>query len=913
MRPVSTDTNQDPRALIEAIKNGEIENIENLENVKKLLSDVYDFNKWHIKDENKDSLLHIAVKSGNNEILELLLEKGLNPLVVDKDNNNPLHLAAKNNNADMVATLLPYHSLINRPGQYGNTALHFAAKNGNVAIAKSLLEKGANLEATDNSKNTPMHYAVNHEDTSFLSFLIEQKANISADNLSGRTPLHLATSAGNINAVKILVKNKADVNAAGEDEKTTLDYAAEWGHTEVASFLRRNRAISSVQKSGAKSTTRGSDRGTVAGVNLGIIIPNVNWTHPDYSQFSSFASALIHLANHQTSDYNAENVSTKLIEIKTFLTDNSGNFDQEMFKNIVNGQNEKGNTALHRSCVNGSPEIADILLEAGANADKVNYGGIAGDFGLENGGCTPFHLCAFHGNPDVAKVLIKHKANPNIGEFSNEWPPLQICSLGEDENKHLGVLKALLDTVGNDKAVEINKDDKDGITALMNCVYNSDNGEGVRALLKAGADFNLQAKKSGNDDFSIEHRGCSALHFAVMRNKSKAMKALLEKNPDLELENVSKETALALAVKKGKTETVKLLYESGAKIDPKLLEDKDITKSTKDFIVSLGTEEKRNERLLRERISSIKDGEELEPNHAFTNDTKLEAIKSIKLEEVDGDPKINSSYRKLIELNDIGVKNKDTDNSDKMIKAALDHPEEFKTLFETISQINKLSFEKDERISIDGVSDDEEKNIIIVKLEKALDPSSSLKLQKSSLKDVGSKLEKNLSAKFKTALGTSASALINNLIGESSLWKAPGSEIVGAPIVPANNDQTEAYKLLYENVATTDTDFLEKSNKDISNEIKNDHKERRPINEQKPNIDQNPRADSLHNSNEGGMVPSLTSDTSAASVMVQTGFAGDQNSPSRRVPNEGPSSNPANSHSPGFAASRIFGPSPNGR
>jgi hypothetical protein len=45
----------------------------------------------------------------------------------------------------------------------------------------------------------------------------------------------------------------------------------------------------------------------------------------------------------------------------------------------------------------------------------------------------------------VLKIkLIKHKANPNIGEFSSKWPPLQICSLGEDKNKHLGVLKALL-------------------------------------------------------------------------------------------------------------------------------------------------------------------------------------------------------------------------------------------------------------------------------------------------------------------------------------------------------------------------------------------------------------------------------------------------------------------------------------
>ena len=456
-----------------------------------------------------------------------------------------------------------------------------------------------------------------------------------------------------------------------------------------------------------------------------------------------------------------------------------------MFKNIINAQNKEGNTALHLACRNGSPVIAKLLIEAGAKVNEVNYDDIKGIHQLENGGCTPLHLCAFHGNPDVAKELIKGGADPNIGEFSNKWPALQLSSLGEDPNKHLGVLKVLLGTLKNKdkaKAVEINAVDKDGISALMNCVYNSESGEGVKALLKAGADVNKQTNTKGAADFPVKDRGCSALHFAVMKNKPEAMKALLEKDPNLELENVNKETALTLAAKEGNYKAVKLLYNNGAKIPESSVEKifKGLvfleTKEEKSESLQVRIEsidKKRDERLSGERIESIINGEELGPNNTFTNDIKFKAITSISDKIKSGDikadsvSKINPVYRKLIELNDIGVKNGDTDNSDKVIKAALEHPEEFKALFETSSKINKVIFEDDNNpiVKTDSV---QEKIKILHDIKLVINPSSNLKLNKQSFYGGVEKLGNTLSAEFMKALGgeDNAKKLINNLLDE---------------------------------------------------------------------------------------------------------------------------------------------------
>jgi len=102
-----------------------------------------------------------------------------------------------------------------------------------------------------------------------------------------------------------------------------------------------------------------------------------------------------------------------------------------------------------------------------------------------------------------------------------------------------------------------------------------------------------------------------------------------------------------------------------------------------------------------------------------------------------------------------------------VIKAALENPEEFGKLLKTISHIKMVSFKEDNSLTVTGVSN-KEKNTIICDLEKVLDPSSQVNLNKESLYGGAEKLEKTLSAKFKEALGgeENTKKLISNLLDE---------------------------------------------------------------------------------------------------------------------------------------------------
>ena len=139
-----------------------------------------------------------ALKGGNEEIIQLLLELELNSgiqpnekeqqntfnialVYSDKDvlerllrsypecfsrlflNNNvdyPLHFAAKNNYTELVSLLLNAGINVNLKNRNKQTALHVAATFGNHEVIKSLLEADARPELEDNKKLTALDYAI---------------------------------------------------------------------------------------------------------------------------------------------------------------------------------------------------------------------------------------------------------------------------------------------------------------------------------------------------------------------------------------------------------------------------------------------------------------------------------------------------------------------------------------------------------------------------------------------------------------------------------------------------------------------------------------------------------------------------------------------------------------------------------
>jgi hypothetical protein len=92
------------------------------------------------KDDLGQTALHIAASEGHTDIVQLLLDKGLDPLAPDKEGKTALHGAAFAGHESVVRTLLEYKGNFLALDIKRNEALCWAVSTGYQDIAKDIIE-----------------------------------------------------------------------------------------------------------------------------------------------------------------------------------------------------------------------------------------------------------------------------------------------------------------------------------------------------------------------------------------------------------------------------------------------------------------------------------------------------------------------------------------------------------------------------------------------------------------------------------------------------------------------------------------------------------------------------------------------------------------------------------------------------
>ena len=98
------------------------------------------------------SPLHAAIKSGQTEIVELLVKEGADINAPGPFKMTPLHMAAKYNQAEIAEILLKGKADPNSTNSYGQTPLYIASKYGNAELVKLLLKHGAKVNEAKQEK-----------------------------------------------------------------------------------------------------------------------------------------------------------------------------------------------------------------------------------------------------------------------------------------------------------------------------------------------------------------------------------------------------------------------------------------------------------------------------------------------------------------------------------------------------------------------------------------------------------------------------------------------------------------------------------------------------------------------------------------------------------------------------------------
>ena len=177
---------------------------------------------------------------------------------------------------------------------------------------------------------------------------------------------------------------------------------------------------------------------------------------------------------------------------------------------------------LYEAVEDGHATIAEMLLEAGADANKKPYG---------YGKNSALMLAIIQKNNNLVKALLENGANTNVTD-DNGWTPLAYAV--ERGNIHL--VKLLLEH-GADTNMII--PDASCPTPLF-IATSRDNLFIMQSLINAGADVNLSTDSQGN----------TPLHIGAMRNNVQCIKCLINANANQYVTNKNGMLAKELSEKK---------------------------------------------------------------------------------------------------------------------------------------------------------------------------------------------------------------------------------------------------------------------------------------------------------------------------------------------------------------------------
>ncbi|MDO9438772.1 ankyrin repeat domain-containing protein [Hydrogenophaga sp.] len=461
------------------------------------------------------SLLRLAVDTGKESLVALLLERGARPNLADDFHNTPLHMAVKAGHRSIAYLLLQHPKIevncsnlkggmpiteaieqddmlmeellmaagadVNFADKNGTTALHQACGRHNLLRVQRLLERPAILlldgkpgtvaqvlNQIDNDGDTPLLYAIDEGDDAeaVVKFLLKQPG-IDPDlaNKVGEAPLHLACRLGVLGIVRLLVNAGANIERPDAEGATPLHLASEEGAFEVVKWLLDRLAM---------PMANGQRR------DMSKVLNNPNGD----------GDAPLHLATEQ--------------EHKEVVRALLGH--PAVDPNLMT---TAGQTALHKAAQDG---LLDTVIQL-VRHEKIALDATAASTG------TPFHAAISTSNLDIAEVLLELGANIHSVDAKGFTPLHTACHHGDLESVQWLLKRSeirLLNGTRRSFSAVLNQPTTAGETPLYLAIQ-SQNINVIRHLLSGHLNPN-----------QLTANGKAPLHEATRRGNVAAVTALLK-------------------------------------------------------------------------------------------------------------------------------------------------------------------------------------------------------------------------------------------------------------------------------------------------------------------------------------------------------------------------------------------------
>lgn len=442
-------------------------------------------------------LVHIATIYKKTDVVKLLLNKGVNPSLIDGNGNTALHYAVYNNSYEIVRLLCNKDNVNLKNKQYDITPFELAVLfEDNYSIIKHMLQNGADPNSIQtaqgyNAIGTPLCY-VNSLKTAKL--LIKYGANYSYEikgpnfpknhNLYGTNTIYTAVSNNKSEIAKYLIEifPTVDYEIVNPKGDTMIQQALYSGNYDFVSYL--------LSKHNYKDVKSNNDN-----------------IHPFHLVCSGYAS------NYFKSTY---------VDTKTDW--------HELLPEIISKENQSDNESLQK------------LYEYFRNDDVIHQVNFFGE--------QPIHYASFLGTTEIIKLLLHENIDINsqiridkdMSKIQGD-PPLGLLlqslwcykKLGlTDEYSNRKSLIPLFVKKGSDLNIEYYEtwEEKDKTMTFLHFVTLYDMPDIANMLINSNVDINIKnSQKKTALHYAIEKNNVKIAEILLSSKASKSVKDLYGKTP----------------------------------------------------------------------------------------------------------------------------------------------------------------------------------------------------------------------------------------------------------------------------------------------------------------------------------------------------------------------------------------------
>lgn len=346
-------------------------------------------------DAESNTLLHLAVASADEQIVQLLLNKKAQPTAKRLDGQTPMHLCAKTNSRDILNLLIQAGGILTDVDNQNETILHKASAHNKDNILRDVLTQQNNSEFVqkkNNAGDSALLIAAAFGHTVCVQVLLEFGADMFDDrDKHERSAIYLASKYNRIQTLETLLEYARNTNGiekerAAIDEidrygRTALHTAAESGHSEIVRILLER---------------------------------NCSFKIKDDDEYTPLMLCC---------KKNRQNVLDVFIQ---FLDETYSTTRSKLL--ILEERDDESNTALHIAATEGHSSIIRTLLEQKCDIQSFNM--IA---------WLPIHCAAERGRYNSVQVLLEYHS-PVDPTDKNEQTPLHLAA----RSGHSDVVKLLL-------------------------------------------------------------------------------------------------------------------------------------------------------------------------------------------------------------------------------------------------------------------------------------------------------------------------------------------------------------------------------------------------------------------------------------------------------------------------------------